>query len=103
MKVVTPRAVAARLGEPGEMVGMVATTTAAGVATMVEAREERRVLVVAYSAAKGATRFEPTGAAFAAWEEAPEDRGTVHEDLQSGAARQPPPARLRAQTRITAR
>ena len=93
-EVVTPGMVAARLGETGKMVGVVATTTTAGVATVVEARGERRVLVVAHSAAKGATRPEPTGAAAAAREEAPEYGGTAHEGLQRGTARQPPPARL---------
>ena len=63
VEVVTPGVEAARVGETGKMVGVVATTTAAGVARVVEAREERRVLVVAHSAAKGATRPEPTGAA----------------------------------------
>ena len=43
---------ASQIGGNGEMVGVVATRTAAGVATVVEAREERRVLVVAQSAAK---------------------------------------------------
>ena len=85
------------------MVGVVATTTAAGVATLVEAREERRVLVVAQSAAKGATKPEPTGAAAEVREEAPEDGGTAHEGAQRGTARQPPPPRLRARTRTAAR
>ena len=65
-----------------------------GAATVVDAWEERRVLVVAHGAAKGATRPEPTGAAAAAREEAPEYGGTAHEGLQRGTARQPPPARL---------
>ena len=103
VEVVAPGVVAARLGETGKMVRVVATTTAAEVATVVEAREERRVLAVAQSAAKGATRPEPTGAAAAAREEAPEDGGTAHEGLQRGTARQPLPARLRARTRTAAR
>ena len=103
MEVVFPGVVAARLGEPGKMGGVVATTTAAGVATVVEAWEGRQVRVVAHSAAKGATRPEPTGAAVPAQEEAPEDGGTAHEGLQRRTVRQPPPARLRARTRITVR
>ena len=63
------------------MLGVVATTTTAGVATVVEAWEERRVLVVAHSAAKGATRPEQTGAAVAAREEEQEDGETAHEGL----------------------
>ena len=66
MEVVTPGGMAARLGETGKMMGVVATITAVGVATDVEAREERRVLVVAHSAAKEAPSPEPTGAAVAA-------------------------------------
>ena len=66
MEVGTPGEVAARVGETGKMVGVV------------EAREERRVLVVAHSAAKGATRPEPTGAAVAAREEAPDDGETAN-------------------------
>ena len=103
MEVVVTGVVAARLGETGKMVGVVATTTAAGVATVVEARDERRVLVMAQSAAKRVTRHEPTGAAAAGREEALEDGGTAHEGLQRGTARPPPPARLRARTRIAAR
>ena len=103
MEVVTPGVVAARVGETGKMVGVVATTTAAVVATVVEAREERKVLVVAHSTAKGAIKPEPTGAAVAAREEAPGDGETAHEGLQRGTARQPPAARLRARTRTTAR
>ena len=57
----------------------------------------------ATSTAKGATRPEPTGAAAAAREEAPKDGGTAREGLQRGTARHPPPARLRARTRTTAR
>ena len=85
------------------MVEVVATTTAAGVATGVEAREERRVLMVAHSAAKGVTKPEPTCAAAAAREETPEDGGTTHEGLQRETGHQPPPARLRARTQTTAR
>ena len=102
-EVVAPGVAAARLGETAIMVGVVATTTAAGAATMAEAGEERRVLVVAQGAAKGATRPEPTGAVDAAPEETPEGGGTAHEVVQRGKAHPPPPARLRAQPRTTAR
>ena len=103
VEVVAPGVVAARLGETGKMVGVVTTTTAAGEASVVEAEEERRVLVAAQGAAKGATRPEPIVAAAAAREEAPEDGGTAHDGLQRGTAHPPPPARLRARTRTTAR
>ena len=99
VEVVAPGMVAARLRETGKMVRMVATTTAAGVATVVEAREARRVPVVAQSAAKGATRPEPTRAGAVAREDAPEDGETAHEGVQRGTARPSPPARLRARTR----
>ena len=85
------------------MVGVVATTTAVGVATVVEAREGLRVVVVGQNAAKGATRHEPTGAAAAAREEAPEDGGTAPKGLQRETARPPSPARIRARTRTVAR
>ena len=90
-------------GETGKVMGVVATTTAAGAATVVEAGEERRELVMAQGAAKGATRPEPTAEVAAAREEAPEDGGTAHKGPQRGTAHPPPPARLRARTRTTAR
>ena len=81
VEVVTPGVVAASLEETGKMVGVVATTTAVGVVTVVEAREERQVLVVAHRYDKGATRHEPTVSAVATREEAPEYDGTAHEGL----------------------
>ena len=78
----------------------VATTTAALVAAVVAAEEPRRVLVVAQDAVKGTTRVEPTAAALG---EAPEGGGTAHEVAQRETARPPPPARLRARIRTTAR
>ena len=95
--------VAVRVGETAKLVGVVATTTAVVVATVVEAREERRALAVVHSAAKGETRPEPTGAAVAAPEVAPENGETAHGGPPRGTARQLSPARLRAQTRNTAR
>ena len=96
--------VAVRLGETGKMVGVVATTSAAGMETVVEAREKRRVLVVAQSADKGATKHKPTAAAAAtAREEVPENGGTALKGIQHGTACPPPPARLRAQTRTVAK
>ena len=103
MEVVTPTVVAARVEKAGKMVGVVTTTTIAGVAAVVEAREERRVLVVAHSGVQGATMPELTGAVVAARKEAPEDGKTAHEDLHLGTARQPPPARLQAGTRTASR
>ena len=47
VEVVAPGVMTARLGETAIMVGVVATTTAAGAVIVVEAREKRRVLVVA--------------------------------------------------------
>ena len=82
VEVMAPGVVATRLGETGKMVGVAATTIAAAVATVAKAREQRRVLVVAQGAAKGANRPEPIGAAATAREEAPEDGGTAHEGLQ---------------------
>ena len=103
VEVVTPGVVAASVGETGIMVGVVATTTAAVMATVVEAREERRVLVVANSTAKGETRPELTRATVPAREVAPEDGETTHEGPQRGTARQRLPAHLQARTRTTAR
>ena len=60
-------------------------------------------VVVAQDAVKGTTRVEPTGAAAAALGEAPEGGGITHEVVQRGTARPPPPARLRARARTTAR
>ena len=96
---VAPGVVVARLGQTGKILGVVVITTAAGVAHVVEARVERRFLVVGQGAAKGITRAEPTGAAAAAQEEAPEDGGKAHERLRRRTARPPPPLRLRARTR----
>ena len=85
------------------MVGVATTTTAAVAAAVVEAEEARRVLVVAQDAAKGATRAETTEVVAEALGEAPESGGTAHEVVQRGTARPPPPARLRARARTTAR
>ena len=93
----------AKLGETAIIVGVATTTTAAMVAMVVEAREARRVLVVAQDAAKGETRAEPTGVVAAALGEAPEGGGTAHEVVQRGTARPPPLACLRARARTTAR
>ena len=98
---VAPGMVAARLGETGEMMGVMATTTAAGVATLVAAGASGHVM--AQSATKGEPRPDPTGAAAAARKQAREDRETAHEGLQHGTARPPPPARLRVRTRTAAR
>ena len=103
VEVVTPGVVAARVEETGKMVGVVATTTAAVMATVVKAREERRVLAVAHSAAKGETRPELTGAAVPARGESLDDSETAHEGPQRGTACQRLLARLRARTRTTAR
>ena len=102
-EVVAPGVASAKLGETAVMVGVASTTTAAVAAAVAETGEARRVLVVAQDAAKGAIRVEPTGAVAAALGEAPEGGGTAHEVVQRGTARPPPPARLRARARITAR
>ena len=82
---------------------MVAITTAAGEAAVVEARQARLVLVVAQDAAKGASMPEPTGAVAAAREKAQEGVQAAHEGVQHGAADPLPPDRLRARARTTAK
>ena len=52
---------------------------------------------------QGSNQAEPTGAAVAAREEAPEDGETAHEGLQRGTTLQRPPICLRARTRTMAR
>ena len=78
------------------MVGVATTTIVAVGAAVVEVGEARRVLVVAQDAAKGVIRVSPTEAVAAALGEAPEGGGTLHELVQRGVARAPPPVRLRA-------
>ena len=82
-------------GVATKMVGVATTTTAAGVAAVVEAREARRVMAVAQGAGKGAALVSTTGAMAAAVAVATESGGTAREDVQRGTARQPPPDCLR--------
>ena len=100
--VVAPGVVAAKLKETAIMVGVATTTTAAEVAVVVDAGEARRVFVVAQDAAKGPIRVETTGATAASLGKALECGGG-REDEWRGAARQPPPVRLRPRARTTAR
>ena len=90
-------------GVATKMVGVATTTTAAWVAAVVEAREARRVLVVAQGATEGETLVAATGAVAAALAEATGGGGTARDDVQCGTARQPPPARLRLRARTTGR
>ena len=83
--------------------GVATTTTASGVAVVVEVREARGVLVVAQRTAKGTTLVATTGAVTAAMAETTEGGGTAREDVQRGTDRQPPPARVRPRARTTAR
>ena len=91
-------------GVAAKIMGVATPTTAAGVAAaVVEVRLARRVMVVAQDAANEASRTEPTGVMAAALGEAPEGIGTSNEVVQRGMTRPPPPARVRARARTTAR
>ena len=56
---------------------------------------------MAEGAAEGATLVQQPGQLAAALAEETEGGGTAGEDVQRGAARQPPPARLRSPARTT--
>ena len=92
MEVVAP-------GVAKTMVGVVV----AGVIAVVEAGEARRVLGVAQGAADGPSLVVSTEEVAASVAESTEGGGTSREYVQSGTARQPPPARLRPRARTTAK
>ena len=73
------------------MVAMATFTYASGVAAVVEAREARRVPVVAQGAADWTTLAATTGAVAAALAEATDGGGTAREEVQHETASQPPP------------